>query len=104
LIFLLKNHPPYRHNPEKADRPDRYNIAGDRRLNNLELAQVIAGLMGMEFKHEVINFHLSNPGHDLHYGLDGEKLKQLGWKPPLGFEESMKQTIEWQLKHPEWIR
>lgn len=103
LIFLLKNHPPYRHHPEKADRPDRYNIAGDRRLSNLELAQVIAGLMGREFKYEVINFHLTNPGHDLHYGLDGGKMNQLGWKPPMGFEESLKKTIEWQANHPEWI-
>ena len=29
------------HEPNKADKPDRYNIAGDKQLDNLELAHVI---------------------------------------------------------------
>lgn len=103
LIFLIKNCPPYLHEPEGVDKPDRYNIAGDKQLNNLELAQLIAKLMGKELKYEVVNFHSTRPGHDLHYGLDSSKLKTLGWKPPVGFEESLKNVIEWQLKHPEWI-
>lgn len=103
LIFLLKNCPPYRHVPEKVDRPDRYNISGDKKLNNLELGQLIAQLMGKEFKYEIINFHSTNPGHDLHYGLDSAKLRALGWKNPVSFEDAMKNVIEWQMQNPEWI-
>jgi dTDP-D-glucose 4,6-dehydratase len=28
----------------------------------------------------------------------------MGWKPPVGFEESLKNTIEWQQQNPEWIK
>lgn len=103
ILFILKNLPPYMHQPGEVDKPDRYNIVGDKQVNNLELAQIIAGLMGKELKYELVDFHSTRPGHDLHYGLDGEKLKNLGWESPLPFEESLKNTIEWQISHPEWI-
>lgn len=103
ILFLLKNCPPHMHTPNKADRPDRYNITGDKQLDNLELAQLIAKLMGKELKYKVVNFHDTRPGHDKHYGLDGTKMKNLGWKSPLSFEESLKNLIDWQTAHPEWI-
>lgn len=103
IIFILKNLPPYMHESEKADRPDRYNIAGDIQLDNLELAQMIARLMGKELKYKMVNFHNTRPGHDPHYGLNMEKLHKAGWKQPLTFEESLKNVIEWQQANPEWI-
>jgi dTDP-glucose 4,6-dehydratase len=105
IVFILKNLPPYLHQPEAVDKPDRYNIVGDIQLSNLELAQTIAKLMDkdLKFEYKMIDFHSTRPGHDKHYSLDGDKLKNLGWKPPLDFESSLKATIEWQKKHPEWI-
>lgn len=104
VLFILKNLPPHMHEPNTADRPDRYNIAGDKQLDNLELAQTIANLMGVEnLDYELADTHTTRPGHDPHYGLDDSKLKNLGWEPPLTFEESMKNTIEWQQTHPEWM-
>ena len=103
ILFILKNHPPHIHVPNNTDRPDRYNIAGDKQLDNLELAQLIAKLMGKELKYRLVDSHTQRPGHDPHYGLDMTKLNSLGWKSPLSFEESMKNVIEWQMKHPEWI-
>lgn len=103
VIFIIKNLPPYMHQTEKADRPDRYNIAGDIQLDNLELAQMMAELMGKELKYKLVNYHSSRPGHDPHYGLNMDKLKKLGWKQPLSFKESMANTIKWQEENPEWI-
>ncbi len=105
LIFLLKNKPPYRHQAEHVDRPDRYNISGNKKLSNLEIAELIAKLMGkdLKLKYVKVNFHSTRPGHDLHYALDNSKLTNLGWTPPVPFEESLKNTIEWQLEHPEWM-
>lgn len=104
LLFILKNCPPYLHVPDAVDRPDRYNIAGDMQLDNFELAQMIARLMGKEdFEYEVVNVHTLRPGHDRHYALDMSKLHSLGWKSPLTFEESLKNTIEWQKKNKEWL-
>lgn len=104
LIFILKNLPPHLHTPDAADRPDRYNIAGDRQLDNLELAKLIANLMGKpDFEHEVVNVHTQRPGHDRHYALDPTKLKELGWESPIDFETSLKNTIKWQSQHAEWM-
>lgn len=101
-LFILERMPTL-HGSGKIDRPDRYNIVGDRQVDNLELVKIIARLMGKEAKTELVNFHGTNPGHDLHYGLNGKKLADLGWEPPLTFEESLNNTIKWQEEHPEWI-
>lgn len=103
VLFLLQNTTPYMHKPGEVDKPDRYNIVGSKQVSNLELAEVIARLMGKPLKTKMVDFHSDQPGHDVHYGLDGEKLETLGWKPKVGFEESLKRVIDWQLKHPEWI-
>ena len=103
VLFIIKNCPPHQHVPLTADRPDRYNIAGDMQLDNLELAQMIAKLMDKELKYKLVDSHSTRPGHDPHYGLDMTKLRALGWKSPKTFEESLKNVIEWQVNHPIWI-
>ena len=45
----------------------------------------------------------SRPGHDLRYSLDGSKLRALGWKLPLTFEDSLRKTISWTLANPSWL-
>lgn len=104
LIFLLKNTKPYLHKPSTVDKPDRYHIAGDKQVDNLELAKMIAGLMGKELKYRIVDFHQTRSGHDKHYGLDDEKIKAMGWKSPVSFEESLKNTIEWQTNNNDWIQ
>jgi dTDP-glucose 4,6-dehydratase len=104
VLFILQNTTPHLHQPGEIDRPDRYNIVGDKQVDNLELAQTIAKLMGKELRYKLIHFHNSNPGHDLSYGLDGKKLADLGWKSPMSFEESLKNVIDWQQRNPEWLK
>lgn len=104
LIFLIKNTTPYKHQPGKVDKPDRYHIAGDKQVDNLELAQMISSLMGKELKYKVVDFHKTRPGHDKHYGLDDSKIKSLGWQSPVSFEESLKNTINWQQENNQWIQ
>lgn len=103
VLFILKNVKPTLHKDGEIDRPDRFNIVGDKQVNNLELVQTISKLMGKDAKHELVYFHQDNPGHDLHYGLDGRKLADLGWESPIGFEDSLKNTIEWQQRNKEWM-
>lgn len=105
ILFLIQNTKPHMHVPNTADRPDRYNIAGDKQLDNLELAQTISSLMGVHnLDYELVDTHTQRPGHDPHYGLDNKKITDLGWKPTKTFEESMKSTIEWQQANPEWMK
>jgi len=104
VLFILKNVDVHHHGHGEIDMPVRLNIVGDKQVDNLELVHVIAKLMGKEAKTEIVSFHEHNPGHDLHYGLDGAKLGALGWKSPMPFEESMKNTIDWQSLHKEWMK
>jgi dTDP-glucose 4,6-dehydratase len=86
-----------------VDKPDRYHIAGDKQVDNLELAKLIASLMGKELKYKIVDFHKTRPGHDKHYGLNDDKIKALGWKSPVSFEESLSNTIQWQMENKKWI-
>lgn len=104
IVFILKNVQPKLHGPGEIDRPVRLNIVGDQQVSNLELVETIAKLMGKEAKTRMVSFHSANPGHDLHYGLNGEELAKLGWKSPSSFEDSMQTTIEWQKAHAEWMK
>ncbi len=103
VIYILKNIPVIPHVHGEIDKPVRLNIVGDKQVDNLEMVKVIAKLMGKEAKYELSYFHKDNPGHDLHYGLNGDKLAELGWKSPQSFEESLKNTIDWQQENPEWL-
>jgi dTDP-glucose 4,6-dehydratase len=93
----------YRHKIGEIDEPHRYNIVGDRAYSNLELAQIIADLMGKPLKYELVDFHRDQPAHDIHYGLDGSKLAATGWKPSRPFEECLVEVIAWQQANPEWL-
>lgn len=104
VLFILNNVKPVIHKAGHIDKPERINIVGDKQVSNLDLAVTIADLMGEELDYTFIDFHSKQPGHDLHYGLDGSKLKKLGWKSPTSFEDSLKRTIEWQKEHKEWMK
>jgi dTDP-glucose 4,6-dehydratase len=82
---------------------EKYNIVGEREVDNLEMAQTIARIMGSELKYKLVNFHEDRPGHDLRYSLDGNKLRKLGWSPPVGFEKSLTKTIEWTMQNKIWL-
>jgi dTDP-glucose 4,6-dehydratase len=103
VLFILNNCPPHMHTPDTVDMPDRYNIAGDKQLDNLELSKLIAQMMGRELEYELEDSQFTRPGHDKHYGLDDGKLRAKGWTSPIPFEESLKNTIIWQQEHPEWV-
>jgi dTDP-glucose 4,6-dehydratase len=91
--FILKN----------GKSGDKYNIVGEKEIDNLSLAQMIAKIMDKPLNYELVDFHSSRPGHDLRYALDGTKLKEMGWVLPANLEQSMANVVDWSLKNPEWI-
>jgi dTDP-glucose 4,6-dehydratase len=82
---------------------ERYNIAGDREMDCLELAQQVGGLLDREVKYELTDVHSSRPGHDLAYRLDGGKLLAMGFSQPVTFEASLKRTVGWFRDNPKWL-
>lgn len=100
LLFTLDQHfPAY----GESDMPLRYHIVGERELDNLQMAQLIASAVGKKLNYEIVDFHSSRPGHDLRYALDGKNIANAGWKAPIPLEESINRTVEWTLSHPEWL-
>jgi dTDP-glucose 4,6-dehydratase len=82
---------------------EKYNISGEKEVSNLDLALFIAKTIGKELDYEMIDFHSTRPGHDLRYGLDGNKIYELGWNPKFNFEGSLEKTIKWTLNNLDWL-
>lgn len=93
VLFLIQN----------GSIGESYNLTGESEISNLEMAQIIADCIGKQLNYELVDFHSSRPGHDLRYGLDGAKMEKMGWKMPVGFDESIRRTVSWTLQNPKWL-
>ena len=82
---------------------EKYNIVGEKEIDNLALAQTIANILNKELNYQMVDFHSSRPGHDLRYALDGTKMKEMGWQLPLNLEQSLEKMINWSLANKQWI-
>jgi dTDP-glucose 4,6-dehydratase len=103
VLFLLRNTIPTVYS-EGVYYPDRYNVVGEDEIDNLDMAQIVGGMLGKkDLKYTLEDFHTTRPGHDKRYALDGSKIKALGWAAPLEFETSMRRYIDWTLAHPTWL-
>ena len=89
VLFLIKN----------GKIGHSYNLTGEREISNLEMAQMISIIMDKELIYEMVDFHSDRPGHDLRYGLSDEKMKKMGWKLPVNFEESLEKTVKWEINN-----
>ena len=88
---------------DRAEPGQKYNIVGEREMDNHELASRIAGACGKPLLCRLTDFHSSRPGHDLRYALSGAKLAQMGWTPPCAIEASIERIVNWTLANPHWL-
>jgi len=87
----------------KAEKGEKYNIVGEREVDNLALAHMIARHVGTPLRHEMVDFHSSRPGHDLRYALDGSKMQAMGWEPRQKIDAAVGQIVRWSLDNPVWL-
>ena len=88
---------------EKGSVGEKFNITGEKEVDNLELATFIAKVCQKPLIYEMVNHHADRPGHDLRYGLSGAKMAKMGWVPPYGFEASLTKSIKWTLQNRHWL-
>jgi len=91
---------------EGNTKPERFNVRGEVEIHNDDMVNLIAELMKLDpsAKHvNYVNVEGTRPGHDLRYALTGDKLKGMGWKPPVPLRESLDRTIRWTRANPEWL-
>lgn len=103
MLFLLRRVSPHIHVPGTVDKPDRFNIVGDKQIDNQQFAAYIAEVLGRPLRTKDLVVTDQRPGHDGHYGLNGSKLAALGWVSPMTFEQSMKKCVLWYEENPEWL-
>jgi dTDP-glucose 4,6-dehydratase len=84
---------------------EKYNIAGTRDVNNLDVAFAIRDIMKMPLYYVLADSKTVRPGLDVRYGLDGTKLANMGWSIVRSFEDNIKETVEWAIspKNLHWL-
>lgn len=91
VLFILKRKP--MSYPE-SNRPDRYGLSGGLELNNLELAQIVAKILGKKLKYKLIDAESIRPGYDEFYPKTDGVLTKLGWKPPYTLDQELDEVIK----------
>jgi dTDP-glucose 4,6-dehydratase len=104
---------------EKGKPGEDYAVGASNEQKNIHLVTQICSILddiappvevpqlqaqGLKSYSDLINFVQDRLGHDHRYAIDASKIKrELGWKPEVGFEEGLRQTIEWYLSNPKWV-
>lgn len=86
-IKFILSLPPIEY-PE-SDRPDRYSLSGGLELDNLEMATLIAELLNMPLKFELVEAESVRPGYDEFYAKTEGRLEHMGWKPIVSLREGL---------------
>ncbi|HEV8681908.1 MAG TPA: dTDP-glucose 4,6-dehydratase [Actinomycetota bacterium] len=79
-----------------------YNVGGGYELSNLELARAVCRLAGAP--ESLITSVPDRPGHDFRYGVAAGRVRALGWRPEVSFEEGLAGTVGWYRDHLDWLR
>lgn len=83
--------------------PNRFNVSSSDEYDNLEMARMIAGIMGRELVYRIEDAHIERKGHDGRYALDTAKIEGTGWKQPIPLLPAMERYISWTLENPRWL-
>jgi dTDP-glucose 4,6-dehydratase len=82
---------------------ETFNIGGGKELDVLTVTGTILKLLG---KPATLVRHVEDrPGHDRRYAVDSGKLARLtGWAPRVGFEDGIRETVDWFRANEAWWR
>ena len=94
----------------KGEVGETYNVGGENEWENIKLVnflcEKIAKIEGKDrgYYKRLITFVKDRPGHDRRYAINCDKIKsELGWQQEFDFEEGLDMTIQWYMKHQDWV-
>ncbi len=79
-----------------------YNVGANDERRNIEVAERIVALLGKP--RDLIAFVPDRAGHDQRYAVDCRRVRALGWRPQIGFEEGLERTVRWYIENRPWWR
>jgi len=79
-----------------------YNVGGGNEVRNLDLTHQILGLLDQP--PSLIKPVPDRLGHDRRYALDTTKLRGLGWRPEVPFDDGLAATVAWYRENAWWWR
>jgi dTDP-glucose 4,6-dehydratase len=94
----------------KGKSGETYNVGGNNEWKNIDLIRTLCEIMDKKLdrpsgtSQQLITFVTDRAGHDLRYAIDSSKLqRELGWQPSVTFEQGLELTVDWFLRHQEWL-
>jgi len=85
---------------EHGEPGEVYHISGDDTLSNLEVVEMLLELCGADWNS--VDRVEDRKGHDLRYALNDNRLRELGYRPRIGFREGLSETVRWYVDNPAW--
>jgi dTDP-glucose 4,6-dehydratase len=80
---------------------ETYNVGSGVEASIEEIADRVLELTGKPASLKTIV--PDRPGHDRRYLLDASKIeRELGWRPKIGFEDGLRDTVEWYAANRAW--
>jgi len=86
---------------ENGAEGETYNVGSGVEASIEEIADRVLELTGKPASLKTIV--PDRPGHDRRYLLDSSKIeRELGWRPEIGFDEGLRETVEWYAGNRTW--
>jgi len=79
-----------------------YNIGAGSEVDGITVADTVLDALGKPAS--LKQFVADRLGHDRRYALSTEKIRTLGWKPRVSFEQGMQRTVRWYVENESWWR
>ena len=79
-----------------------YNLPADQERTNREVVAALLERLGKPWS--LVRSVEDRPGHDRRYAMDGSKVRALGWRAQVPFEEGLARTVEWYRANEAWWR
>ncbi|AWS45246.1 dTDP-glucose 4,6-dehydratase [Streptosporangium sp. 'caverna'] len=87
---------------EKGSPGGIYNIGGGVELTNRELTERLLAALGMGW--EMVEHVPDRLGHDRRYSVDSGRIRAIGYRPRVDFDEGLADVVRWYRDHEDWWR
>lgn len=81
----------------------RVNVCGKDELNNQQIVELIAKIIGKKAGIEYVESGSARPGYDQRYLLDPYLMNYLGFKPSCDIVETLARIVKHAIKSPWWL-